>query len=213
MPTRAGEWPVRPPTRRAPRKISYSPPPVTGITPLPSTTSLHQPPPGPHQPICSGNRANSIYNRIFARSRTPKCAKLVLGASAVHVRSRLCSRFFGVGIQKNEKRAILCVKGAYCELVSSSSSLDKASQREPAIRRVFFARQAIISLPGGMRVHTRGLERPQLARHGLLSPVPTASLTRRRSLALHRRSPCRRHHLRPCRARACASCRPPWPTG
>ena len=91
---------------------------------------------------CSGNRANSIYNRIFARSRTPKCAKLVLGASAVHVRSRLCSRFFGVGIQKNEKRAILCVKGAYCELVSSSSSLDTASQREPAIRRVFLrARQ------------------------------------------------------------------------
>ena len=74
---------------------------------------------------CSGNRANSIYNRIFARSRTPKCAKLVLGASAVHVRSRqLCSRFFGVGIKKNEKRAILCVKGAYCELVGSSSSLD-----------------------------------------------------------------------------------------
>ena len=27
--------------------------------------------------------------------------------------------FFGVGIQKNEKRAILCEKGAYCELVSS----------------------------------------------------------------------------------------------
>ena len=42
-----------------------------------------------------------------------------------------------------------------------------ASEREPAIRRVFFARQAILSLPGGMRVHTRGLERPQLARHGL----------------------------------------------
>ena len=74
--------------------------------------------------FCSGNRANSIYNRIFARSRTPKRAKLVLGTSAVHVRSRLCSCFFGVGIQKNEKRAILCEKGAYCELVSSSSSLD-----------------------------------------------------------------------------------------
>ena len=66
-----------------------------------------------------GHRANSIYNRIFARSRTPKRAKLVLGTSAVHVRSRLCSCFFGVGIQKNEKRAILCEKGAYCELVSS----------------------------------------------------------------------------------------------
>ena len=31
-----------------------------------------------------------------------------------------------------------------------------------------------------MRVHTRGLERQQLARHGLLSPVPTASRRRRR---------------------------------
>ena len=76
------------------------------------------------EPSCSGHRANSIYNRIFARSRTPKRAKLVLGTSAVHVRSRLCSCFFGVGTQKNEKRAILCEKGAYCELVSSSSSLD-----------------------------------------------------------------------------------------
>ena len=54
----------------------------------------------------SWNGANSVYNRIFARSRTPKCATLVLGASAVHVRSRLCSHFFGVGTQKNEKRAI-----------------------------------------------------------------------------------------------------------
>ena len=43
---------------------------------------------------------------------------MVLGTPAVHVRSRLCSRFFGVGIQKNEKRAILREKGAYCELVS-----------------------------------------------------------------------------------------------
>ena len=121
-----------------------------------------------------------IYNRIFARSRTPKCAKLVLGASAVHVRSRLCSRFFGVGPPKNEKKAILCEKGAYCELVSSLSSLDTASEREPAIRRVFFARQAMLSLPGNMRVHTRGLERPQLAGHGYLSPVPTTSSRRRR---------------------------------
>ena len=30
-----------------------------------------------------------------------------------------------------------------------------------------------------MRVHTRGLERPQLARHGLLSPVPTTSTPQR----------------------------------
>ena len=43
----------------------------------------------------------------------------------------------------------------------------------------FFARQAILSLPGGMRVHTRGLERPQLARHGYLSSVSTASSRRR----------------------------------
>ena len=35
----------------------------------------------------SGNRAHLVYNRIFARSRTPKCAKSGLGASAVHVRS------------------------------------------------------------------------------------------------------------------------------
>ena len=48
------------------------------------------------------------------------CAKLVLGASAVHVRSRLCSRFFGVAPPKNEKKAFFCGKGAYYELVSSS---------------------------------------------------------------------------------------------
>ena len=77
---------------------------------------------------CSGNRGYLIYNRIFARSRAPKCVKLGLGASAVHVRSRPCSRFFGVGPQK----------GAYCELVSSLSSLDTASEKEPGIRRVFF---------------------------------------------------------------------------
>ena len=97
---------------------------------------------------CSGNRANSIYNRIFARSRTPKCAKLVLGTSAVHVRSLLCSRFFGVGIKKNEKRAILCEKGPNCELVSSSSSLDTASQREPAIRRDFLRARQYSAYPG-----------------------------------------------------------------
>ena len=45
---------------------------------------------------CSANRANLIYGRVFARSLTPKrAAKLGLWASAVHVRSRLCSRFFG----------------------------------------------------------------------------------------------------------------------
>ena len=54
--------------------------------------------------LCSGHRANSTYNRIFRAFAHPKCEKLVLGASAVHhVRSRLCSRFFGVGIQKNDK--------------------------------------------------------------------------------------------------------------
>ena len=63
----------------------------------------------------------NLVCRIFARSRTPKCAKLVLGASAVHVRSRWCSHFFGVGPPKNEKRAILREKGAYCELASSLS--------------------------------------------------------------------------------------------
>ena len=31
------------------------------------------------------HRAHLIYGRIFARSRTRKCAKLVLGTSAVHV--------------------------------------------------------------------------------------------------------------------------------
>jgi len=35
-----------------------------------------------HVQACSGHRAYWVYNRIFARSRTPKCAKLVLGASA-----------------------------------------------------------------------------------------------------------------------------------
>ena len=66
-------------------------------------------------------RVHLIYNRTFARSRTPKCAKLVLGASAVHVRSRLCSRFFWRRPPQNENKAILCEKGAYCELVSSLS--------------------------------------------------------------------------------------------
>ena len=36
---------------------------------------------------CSGNRAHLAHNRIFARLRTAKCAKLVLGASAAHVRT------------------------------------------------------------------------------------------------------------------------------
>ena len=38
---------------------------------------------------CSGHRANSFYNRTFARSRTPKCAKLVLEASAVRANSAI----------------------------------------------------------------------------------------------------------------------------
>ena len=90
-----------------------------------------------------------IYNRIFARSRTPKCAKLVLGASAVHVRSRLCCRFFGVAPPQKEKMRFLCEKGAYCELVSSLSLLDTASEREPAIRSIFFC------APGNTKL-TRG---------------------------------------------------------
>ena len=46
---------------------------------------------------CSGDRAEYLYNRIRVRLRTPKYAKLELGASAVHVRSLLRSHFFGVG--------------------------------------------------------------------------------------------------------------------
>ena len=87
---------------------------------------------------CSGNRANPIYDRTFARSRTPKRAKLALGGSAVHVRSRLCARFFGVG-PKNEKKkkkkkkekAALFEKGSHREL---ASSLDTASERGVASR-------------------------------------------------------------------------------
>ena len=106
---------------------------------------------------CLGIQPNSIYNRIFARSRTPKCAKLVLGASAVHVRSRLCSRFFGVAPPKNEKRAVLCEKGAYCELASSLSSLDTAcSFLQPF--GAFMVRQAMRARGGGggLRAHRRG---------------------------------------------------------
>ena len=119
---------------------------------------------------------------------------------------------------QNEKRAILCEKGAYCELASSLSSLDTASEREPAPFGAFWVRQAMRPTPGGgLRAHRRGLERPQLARHGLLSPVPTASRRRRRSLPLPRRrrpqGQHRCHHRRPCRPCACVSCRgPPWPT-
>ena len=52
----------------------------------------------PRRPaVFSGGRARSIYNRTRVRPRTPKRAKLRLGASAVRVRSLLCSRFFGVG--------------------------------------------------------------------------------------------------------------------
>ena len=104
---------------------------------------------------CSANRANLVYNRTFARSHTPKCKTLGLGASAVHVRSRWCSRFFGVGPPQNEKRAILCEKGAYCELASSLSSLDTASEREPAIRRVHGA-SGNAAYTGGIRRHIGG---------------------------------------------------------
>ena len=93
-------------------------------------------------------RANSIYNLIFARSRTPKRAKLGLVVSVVHVRTRLCSRFFGVGPPKNEKRAILCQKVACCELASSLSSLDISSEREPAIRRGFLRARQYSAYPG-----------------------------------------------------------------
>ena len=42
---------------------------------------------------------------VFSRVRAPpKCAKLVLRAPAVHVRSRLCSRFFGFWRRHQKKR-------------------------------------------------------------------------------------------------------------
>ena len=58
-----------------------------------------------------------------------------------------------------------------------------------------------------MRVHTRGLKRPQLAGHGLLSPVPTTS--RRCHRTRPRPCPCpkRQHRCHHRRRRACAS----WP--
>ena len=68
--------------------------------------------------------------------------------SVVHVRTRLCSRFFGVGPPKNEKRAILCEKVACCELASSLSSLDISSEREPAIRRGFLRARQYSAYPG-----------------------------------------------------------------
>ena len=135
---------------------------------------------------CSGNRANSIYNCLFARSRTPQMRKVGAWGVRRHVRSRLCWRFFGFWRRRQKKRekgdfvckrCVLRTRG-FVEFV-------RYRKRERARHSArFFARQAIISLPGGMRVHTRGLERPQLARHGLLSPVPTASLPRRRSLVV-----------------------------
>ena len=135
---------------------------------------------------CSGHRANSNYNRIRARSRTPKRAKLVLGASAVHARSRWCSRFFGVAPPQNEKMAFLCEKGAYCELASSSSSLDTASQREPAIRRDFLRARQYSAYPGAC-----GYIRGASSGHNSsdtdisdLSPVPTTSSRRRRPRVL-----------------------------
>ena len=167
--------------------------------------------------MCSANRVYSIYNCVQTRSRTPKRAKLGLVVSVVHVRTRLCSCFFGVGPPKNEKRAILCEKVACCELASSLSSLDISSEREPAIRRVLCASGNAAYTGGGLRAHRRGLERPQLARHGLLSPVPTPSPRPRRPRRSRRARPKRQHrchhHRRRRRACACASCRPPWPTG
>ena len=46
------------------------------------------------------------------------------------------------------KTSFLCEKGAYCELVSSLSSLDTASEREPAIRRVFLRARQYSAYPG-----------------------------------------------------------------
>ena len=58
-----------------------------------------------------------FINVFLRRNRAPpKCAKLVLGASAVHVRSRLRSRFFGVGppkMRKKNKWANFCRVATY----------------------------------------------------------------------------------------------------
>ena len=89
------------------------------------------------------------FTIVFSRVRAPQNAQSwCLGRPPSTCAHDYFSRFFGVGIQKNEKRAILCVKGAYCELVSSPSSLDKASQREPAIRRVFLRARQQSAYPG-----------------------------------------------------------------
>ena len=51
------------------------------------------------------------YGPYVLRDRTtPKCAKLGTGASLVHVRSRLCPRFFWCWAPKKEKKAVSCKK-------------------------------------------------------------------------------------------------------
>ena len=155
-----------------------------------------------HSRSCSANRGHLIYNRIFARSRTPKCAtpgtKLGLGGAAVHVRSRLFPRFFGVGPPKNKKKAILCEKGAYCELVSSLSSLDTASERErrkPAIRRVLGASGNIQPTRGHAGTHegpraatTRATRTSQSGTYG--EPPPSSSSSWSEGAASLSSSPC-----------------------
>ena len=62
-----------------------------------------------------------------------------------------------------------------------SSSLDTASERERGGSEPFGAfgvRLAMRLTPGGVGAYRRGLERPQLARHGLLtSPITTTTKT------------------------------------
>ena len=86
---------------------------------------------------------------VFSRVRAPRNAQSwCLGRPPSTCAHYYVLAFFGVGIQKNEKRAILCEKGPNCELVSSSSSLDTASQREPAIRRDFLRARQYSAYPG-----------------------------------------------------------------
>ena len=56
------------------RQVVSGTAPVTGITPLPSTTSLHQLPPGPHQPIADAmashhQGSNHNANEVWRMSR------------------------------------------------------------------------------------------------------------------------------------------------
>ena len=66
------------------------------------------------------------------------------------MRSRLCFRFFGVAPPKNEKRAVLCEKGAYCELADSLSSLLDNPRISQHARRFsfFFVRVPTLFLAG-----------------------------------------------------------------